>query len=221
MMAKKRNVILITIIFGLLVLISSVSANQQITVSNAAVTGVGNTQTVTITLDQAPYGLSGYNLTVTAAKPAVAQVKSVVFHQGSLCTQTQPFPLLINGSAQSICHKVLPNGTTNILLATLTVQSTGPGSTQINVGLLEVDDNWETIFANNHGQQRHDYRGSCTGSIVHGEYHLRGCPTRGSVYRHILKHPGLPGFGPSETVQPQRPRARRTPIQLPEPIQSH
>ena len=70
------------LILGIVVLLAftGVSAAEAVTLSGDAVNVVsGSTTTMAINLDEAPTGLSGYNLTISVADPAVAGIVGISY----------------------------------------------------------------------------------------------------------------------------------------------
>jgi PKD repeat protein len=127
---------------AVLLLIGGVSAAQQVTLSNAQVNGLSGTQTVTMVLDQAPTGLSGYTITLTVADPSKARIKS---WQGPAWASLWSNGTLPASSgwvqAAAFTTTQVPSGSTDIQLGTATIEGLSSGTTTITATLTYLDDN--------------------------------------------------------------------------------
>ncbi|MFA5416236.1 MAG: PKD domain-containing protein, partial [Methanoregula sp.] len=154
---KQANLFVTVILIGMLVIVGGASAVQQITISNVTMT-TGSTGTATITLDSAPTGLAGYKLNLSLSDPSVADNITLVtypttgFNQfatlgstWSSAIYTSSVNTLTYGGFQSGYIKAADtsgsnfgDGSTNILLATVTIHGLKPGSTALHGSLDTV-----------------------------------------------------------------------------------
>jgi hypothetical protein len=108
----------------------------------------GSTTTYQIILDSAPAGLSGYDIEVSVAGAGTAVITDVSFpswaglHQ--VMTGLPAGTVRITGVDLS---SQVQNGSTNVLLATITVRGESAGETDLSVSLLELDSDSGTTIA--------------------------------------------------------------------------
>jgi len=76
--------------------------NQILILADDSTLDLGKTTQITIILDTAPDGLSGYNLTVRLTNPAVAEIVDVQFPVWAMLRQTVQFPEIQSGAKQPI-----------------------------------------------------------------------------------------------------------------------
>jgi PKD repeat protein len=148
---KQKTIVLITAFLAVLLLAGCVSAAQQVTISDVTLDKDG-TGTATIYLDSAPQGLSVFKIGLVIDDPTVADDITLVAY---------PFPPFTNadtnGNTANPCTVAfndgyvkagaasatfIPDGSTNILLATITLHGLSAGTTTITPTLLRVDDNY-------------------------------------------------------------------------------
>ncbi len=92
---------------------------------------VGETREYQIILDAAPNGLSGYDMVVSLTTPGIAQITGVTYPSWALLNLPPSVPnqsVLIQAAD---IGKQVSAGATNVLLATLSIQGTGSGTTPI------------------------------------------------------------------------------------------
>ncbi len=124
-------------IIGLLLL---VSASFAATVSPSAVSiATPVTQVSTITLDTAPAGFSGCNLTVTVDNPAIAQITAISFPAwATLHTNGTPGSFIIFSADDA--GNIITSGATNTVMAYITVNGVASGSTNLTLTVTAMDD---------------------------------------------------------------------------------
>jgi hypothetical protein len=127
---------LTTGVLALALLIVSCSA-VTLSVQNGDVNNPGESTTITIMLDSAPDGLSGYLINVSVTNPAVAELESVSFPGWTIFHVNSTLPSGTSWIAAA--GENLP-GSTNITFATFTVKGLQAGSTTIDLGITEIDD---------------------------------------------------------------------------------
>lgn len=104
-----------------------------LTAESARIASPGGTANVTIVLDSAPNGLSGYRLTVAVADPAVAEITAVAYPDWAGLKTDPSLPASrIDLSAVDLSQQV-PVGAGAVTLATLTVRAKAVGSTAITL----------------------------------------------------------------------------------------
>ena len=103
-------------------------------------TDIGSKATVNLTLDKAPNGLSGYNLTVSLSNPEVAEIVSVDFPEWATLHSNSSLP------ADSVWMKCvdlndeIKRGDKNISLARLTLRGDERGKTDLVIMVTKIDD---------------------------------------------------------------------------------
>ena len=103
-------------------------------------TDIGSKATVNLTLDKAPDGLSGYNLTVSLSNPEVAEIVSVDFPEWATLHTNSSLP------ADSVWMKCvdlndeIKRGDKNISLARLTLRGDERGKTDLVIMVTKIDD---------------------------------------------------------------------------------
>jgi PKD repeat protein len=100
----------------------------------------GSTTTISLTLDSAPDGLSGYNLTVSLSDPSIAEILSVSFPAWANVHDTSTLP---SGSVRMKAADLadgVKSGDTNTLLGTLTIRGDADGTCDIVVTVTKMDD---------------------------------------------------------------------------------
>ncbi|WP_321506272.1 PKD domain-containing protein [uncultured Methanoregula sp.] len=161
---KQMNFILITFIIGVLFLTGAVSAAQQVTISNVALNPDG-TGTATVVMNSAPTGLAGFKLNLSITDPKVADnITLVTYPSGfgqydtkgsawSGAVYTNNVDTLTRGGfssgyvkAMDLSGSSFPDGSTNILLATVTLHGLSAGSTTLHGNLLSLSDNYGTNY---------------------------------------------------------------------------
>ena len=101
---------------------------------------INSMKTLNLTIDNLPSGLSGYNITVSLSNESVAEIISVDFPSWAVVNS--------NGSlsGDSVWLKGadlmdgIKSGTSNVLLATLTVRGDIPGNTNVVITVESMDD---------------------------------------------------------------------------------
>jgi len=156
---KRFDFILTVLFIGTLTLIGTVTAAQQITISDV-VMDEGGTGTCTIVLDSAPTGLAGFNMTLAILDPLVSDNITFISYnpkfnmfntQGSTWADivwdndinTLPLGGFSSGyiKASTTSSTSFPNGSTNIVLATLTLHGGSAGTTLLDGTLKKMSDN--------------------------------------------------------------------------------
>jgi len=122
-------------------LAGTVSAAQQLTMGSAQI-GSGDIQSVTLTLDKADAGLSGYTFVVIIGDPAIARIESWTPPTWADMTQNGTLPAAaMNAKAAALTVTRVPAGSRNIPLGTATIRGLSPGTTAISVSLTRLEDN--------------------------------------------------------------------------------
>jgi hypothetical protein len=138
-----------TLILGLILLLSCGLVTgvygATVIVQDRTISQPGATTSVQIVLDQAPAGLYGFVVDCSIADPAVAEITG--FQYGPSWSFTLPFERKADGSVIAagidMSKSKVPPGSSNVLLATLTVKGKVAGTTTVhaNPGLFEGVDN--------------------------------------------------------------------------------
>jgi len=104
--------------------------------------GLGSTKTVTVVMDHAPTGLSGYKLTITPSSPPFTQVLSVSFPAWGGIPSTSTLPGDTFWMKAGDYTNQVKSGAKNVLLGSLTVRGDQCGTTVFSIGADQVDDDF-------------------------------------------------------------------------------
>jgi PKD repeat protein len=98
------------------------------------------TGTLNLTLDSAPAGLSGYNLTISLSNTSVATILSTEFPGWATLRSNSSLP---GGSVwikAADINELISSGANNVLLATLTIRGDAPGKANLLISVSGMDD---------------------------------------------------------------------------------
>ena len=98
------------------------------------------TGTLNLTLDSAPAGLSGYNLTISFSNTSVATILSAEFPGWANLRNNSPLP---GGSVwikAADINELISSGANNVPLASLTVRGDAPGNANLLISVSGMDD---------------------------------------------------------------------------------
>ncbi|ADN35709.1 peptidase C1A papain [Methanolacinia petrolearia DSM 11571] len=131
-----------TVMMLLLIVTPVIATNATVFIDCGNISEIGDSTTIYLTLDNAPQGLSGYNLNVSLDNTSIAEITGVSFPDWAANMSTHgALPagsgLLIKAS--DVNYLVEP-GATSITLATLTLKGLRPGSTEITMANANFDD---------------------------------------------------------------------------------
>jgi len=121
------------IICILLAGLAGIATATTITVGGGQIATVGDQIDIPVTLDSAPTGLSFFQMTVASVDPSVANIVKVTFPAWATLNSTGSLPAGSVGLIAIDLGHSNPAGSSNILLATVTVQGLKAGSTQLTV----------------------------------------------------------------------------------------
>lgn len=128
---------------GLLILAAAslISGVSGAVASTAPVTlSAGSAGTTDLTLDTAPSGISGYQVTVSSDNPAIVKITGATFPAWAALSEAVP----ADGGAYALraidLNSGVEAGATGITLATLSLQAVRAGNAQITIQSLQVDD---------------------------------------------------------------------------------
>ena len=113
---------------------------STIDVDDACIMWLGFTATVSITLDQAPAGLSGYTMTVSLSNTAIAEITDVEFPNWAPLTDHSALPADSFWMRAVDLNEEIEAGATNIDLGTLTIRGDAEGTCAITVAVSRMDD---------------------------------------------------------------------------------
>ena len=141
---KSRLTVFLTISLLLMVASQNVvfvkAASPIVEISDGHIDTIGSTTEVSITLNEAKEGLSGYNLTVSLSNATVAEIVSASFPPWAYLNDNSIFP------ADSVWIKAIDltdqikSGATDTKLATLEIRGDNVGTTDIVVTVTQIDD---------------------------------------------------------------------------------
>jgi len=118
------------------------TAAATVIVGGGQISPVGNQIDVPVTLDSAPNGLSYYKITAVVADPSVAIITGVKYPAwvNSALTSTGPLPAgSVSMKGADLSGSISP-GSTNVPLATITVQGLKAGTTTISTSVDSMFD---------------------------------------------------------------------------------
>jgi hypothetical protein len=108
-------------------------------IEDGQIAGIGATTVINITLDTAPDGLSGYNMTLALSNTSIAEIISVEFPVWATLNAKGTLPAdTVWLKAVDITNSVTP-GATNVTLAELTIRGDAEGSCNITAVVTKMD----------------------------------------------------------------------------------
>ncbi|RJS72963.1 hypothetical protein CW714_03870 [Methanophagales archaeon] len=119
-----------------------IAANEDsvVGIEDGEIDTIGSTIVVNITLDTAPNGLSGYNMTISLSEPGVAEIVDVEFPSWATLHSNSTLPAdSFWVKACDAMNQTIP-GDTNINLGKLTIRGDVQGRCEINVTVTQLDD---------------------------------------------------------------------------------
>jgi hypothetical protein len=136
----KSSTILIILVIVTTAIIFNCSAASNITFDPAAITvSQGDTQTITLFLDEAPQGLAGYLFSVMVTNPGTTRIMDVSYPSWAGLSNTTGVPgESITMSAVDLNRQVQA-GATGIILGTITVQGGTAGTSTISISNIQMD----------------------------------------------------------------------------------
>jgi PKD repeat protein len=101
---------------------------------------IGSTVEYPVILDEAPTGLAGYSITAELADGTIGEITAVSFPAWAGVNQhgTLPADSVLIRAAD--LNKNIEAGSTNVLLATLTIRADAAGTTPVEITINQVDD---------------------------------------------------------------------------------
>jgi hypothetical protein len=134
----KLSLIIISGLLILSLLVPCASANTLLFNPSGAHHLSGESQSYSVILDRAPDGLSGYNISVSVERPAVAEIIDITYPSWTSLTVNSSVP------SDQVYIKAVDvsgsSGTLNIPLCTITIRSDNPGTTNITIVPVKVED---------------------------------------------------------------------------------
>jgi PKD repeat protein len=123
-----------------------ITTGDTLYIRNATVQAPGDTVIVNIMLDEAPMGLSGYNLSVTLLNPGVGEIVGVTFPDWATFTTNSSVPadtIIIRGVDSG--QQIVPPSY-NVSFGTLTLRGDQAGTSILNITINILDDFNGSIF---------------------------------------------------------------------------
>ena len=140
---KKHGIFMMITVMMLLLIVTPVTANDSVIIVDPGnITQIGDSTTINLTLDNAPNGLSGYNLNVSLENTSLAEIVDVSFPYWASNMSTHGALPAGSGlllKASDVNYLVEP-GAGNTTLATLTIKGLHPGTTRIILSDTNLDD---------------------------------------------------------------------------------
>jgi PKD repeat protein len=135
---------LFIIVIGICISLSSAST---LSIQNVTATNVGDSAQANIHLDQAPQGLSGYNITITVDNQNIGEIVGISFPSWASITDNSSIPansIWIKGL--DLSEQIQP-GSINVSLGTLTLRGDQIGSSVIDITINQMDDFNGSVFS--------------------------------------------------------------------------
>jgi hypothetical protein len=124
----------------LLCLLSSAAAAAEFNAGNIALSGIGKTAVIPITIDTATNGLAGYTIDVSVTNPSVAEIIAVEYPGwASLSTSTSLPAGEVRLKAVDL-NREIQAGAKEIPIAIITLKSQSSGSTFLQISPIRTDD---------------------------------------------------------------------------------
>ena len=119
---------------------SEVEAAASTVSAPSITTGVGYAVDAAITLDSAPNGISGYEMTITLSDPAVAKIDGVVIPPEFGLTHVEQISTSQVKVMGADLSQALQGNLSGVALASLKLTTTKHGSSAIMISLTRLDD---------------------------------------------------------------------------------
>ena len=119
---------------------SEVEAAASTVSAPSITTGVGYAVDAAITLDSAPNGISGFEMTITLSDPAVAKIDGVVIPPEFGLTHVEQISTSQVKVMGADLSQALQGNLSGVALATLNLTTTKQGSSAIMISLTRLDD---------------------------------------------------------------------------------
>jgi len=132
MKMKNLMIIIFTVLLALPVNASVLSIEEKEILLN-------ETESINITLDVAPEGLSGYNITVSFLNP-IEEILDVRFPDWAILHDNSTLPADSLWIKAVDLNENVQSNASNILLASLTVKGNKVGETEIDITVTKMDD---------------------------------------------------------------------------------
>jgi hypothetical protein len=111
------------------------------------VEGAGSTVSCPITLDAAPTGLSGYNITVTVENPAVAEILDVSYPEWAGIHGNSTLPSSSVWMKAADLNDIVQSSTQPVSLGTVVIRGLSAGSSSIRLTTTAMDDDGGNVLA--------------------------------------------------------------------------
>ena len=140
-MNKLYRVLILLVFFGLGISCAS-AANVTSFNPQTVEVDMGSSQNVRIVMDEVPYGLSGFNITISVLDPEIAEITAVSFPSwnsiSTKSTSTVPSSSVWIKSVDFDTN-VVP-GSTNVSLGNITITGKKAGTTDLGIPKTDIDD---------------------------------------------------------------------------------
>jgi parallel beta-helix repeat protein len=121
--------------------LASIPARPNISFDTPRVNlSLNSTRKLNLTLDSAPGGLSGYNITISLSNASVAEIISVDYPVWAPLNLSSSLPGDSVWLKATDLSNSIQNGSRNILLATLNLRGDAPGKSNILITVTSMDD---------------------------------------------------------------------------------
>jgi len=145
MKIKKIATLWVSVCLALLMIpavVVAVGGSPVLSVSDGSIAELGSTTTVSMTLDEAPLGFTGYNVTVSLSNSTIGEIMEVAFPFWAIVLPTNStLPADSFWMKAADFTDAVKIGDTNIDLGTLTIRGDAEGECTIDVTVNMMSDN--------------------------------------------------------------------------------
>jgi hypothetical protein len=128
------------IFFILLCLLSSAAAAAEFNAGNIALSGIGQTAVIPITIDTVTNGLAGYTIDVSVTNPSVAEIIAVEYPGWASLSTSSSLPASEVRLKAVDLNREIQAGAKEIPIAIITLKSHSSGSSFLQISPIRMDD---------------------------------------------------------------------------------
>ena len=114
------------------------AAADTIQVQSVQVNNIGDKTPVTITLDTASAGVSGYDINITLTNPSVASITAVTYPSWAILNESSALPASSVRLRMVDLYKQIQPGATNVPFGSVTIRGDATGSTDVVITIKEI-----------------------------------------------------------------------------------
>jgi hypothetical protein len=128
------------IFFILLCLLSSAAAAAEFNAGNIALSGIGQTAVIPITIDTVTNGLAGYTIDISVTNPSVAEIIAVEYPGWASLSTSSSLPASEVRLKAVDLNREIQAGANEIPIAIITLKSQSSGSSFLQISPIRMDD---------------------------------------------------------------------------------